>query len=280
MSLNARMGGGPVGLGVFSLVFGIAAYAAAFAFVERRPGHARTFYFHSTLALLLTLVGSRMMLEAMSQSLLWSVLAMAAAWLGGRFDRVTLRAHGAVYLLAASVVAGLAAGATAALLGDPSLPLPLAPAAVFVAGVAIGVYAVLVATRRRADASWRHLLPQATMAALVVWAAAGLAVRVLVAGMNAWPALALNPAYVATARTAVMAAMAVALAWTGRRWALRELIWLVYPVLALGALHLLVEDLRYGRPLTLFVSFALYGGALFACPKLLWDDPQPPEVQA
>jgi hypothetical protein len=187
-----------------------------------------------------------------------------------------------VYLLAAAAVAGLAAGAAAALLGDPSLPRrPLAPTAVLVAGVAVGVYAVLVATRRRADASWRHLLPQATMAALVACAAAGLAVRVLVAGMNAWPALALNPAYVATARTAVMAAMAVALAWTGRRWAaLRELIWLVYPVLALGALHLLVEDLRYGRPLTLFVSFALYGGALFACPRLLRDDPQQPDVQA
>jgi hypothetical protein len=272
-SLNARMGGSSVGLGVFSLVFGIFAYAAAFAFVERRLGHARTFYFHSTLALVLTLLGSRMVLEAGSQALLWSVLALAAAWLGGRFDRVTLRAHGALYLLAAAVVAGLAAGASTALLGSASLPpRPLAPAAVLVAGVAVGVYGLLVATRRQAEVSWHHLLPQAAVAALVAWGAAGLAARLLVAAVNTPPSLALDPARVATARTAVVAALALALAWTGRHWARRELIWLVYPVLALGSLHLLLEDLRYGRPLTLFVSFALYGGALFACPKLLRDD--------
>jgi hypothetical protein len=206
---------------------------------------------------------------------------LAAAWLGGRFDRVTLRAHGALYLLAAAVVAGLAAGAATALVGNASLPpRPLAPAAVLVAGVAVGVYAVLVATRRRAYASWQHLLPQAAVAALVAWGAAGLAARLLVAAVNTPPSLAFDPARVATARTAVVAALAWALAWTGRHWARRELIWLVYPVLALGALHLLVEDLRYGRPLTLFVSFALYGGALFACPKLLKDDPQPSEVRA
>ncbi len=44
--------------------------------------------------------------------------------------------------------------------------------------------------------------------------------------------------------------------------------WLVYPLLILTGLKFLVEDLRAGRPATLFVSFALYGLALIAGPWL------------
>jgi hypothetical protein len=63
-------------------------------------------------------------------------------------------------------------------------------------------------------------------------------------------------------RTAVIAVTAVVLAFAGRRRALPELTWLVYPTLAAGAVQVLVEGLARGRPITLFVAFALYGGAL------------------
>jgi hypothetical protein len=63
-------------------------------------------------------------------------------------------------------------------------------------------------------------------------------------------------------RTAVIAATAVLLAIVGRRRARPELTWLVYPTFAAGGVQLLVEGLARGRPLTLFVAFALYGGAL------------------
>ena len=55
----------------------------------------------------------------------------------------------------------------------------------------------------------------------------------------------------------------------GRRgqW-LREASWLVYPVLVLGGLKLLVEDFPAGRPLTLLIALALYGGALVLAPRL------------
>jgi len=46
----------------------------------------------------------------------------------------------------------------------------------------------------------------------------------------------------------------------------------VYALLAFGGLRLVLEDLPHGRPGTLFVSFALYGGALFATPRLLRRD--------
>jgi hypothetical protein len=80
-------------------------------------------------------------------------------------------------------------------------------------------------------------------------------------------------AFLAAGRTAVLAALAVALAWAGRRWSLQELTWLVYPVLVGGGLKLLWEDLRYGQPITMFLGLALYGGALIATPRLMRREP-------
>jgi len=73
----------------------------------------------------------------------------------------------------------------------------------------------------------------------------------------------------AAVRTAVLAGMAVVLAGLGGRRSWPELRWLVYATLAAGAVKLLVEDLGQGRPITLFVAFALYGGALVAVPRLM-----------
>ena len=72
----------------------------------------------------------------------------------------------------------------------------------------------------------------------------------------------------ATLRTAVLALAALALALLGRsnRWA--EAAWLVDPVLAAGGIKLRLEDVRAGQALTLFISFALYGGALILSPRL------------
>jgi hypothetical protein len=72
----------------------------------------------------------------------------------------------------------------------------------------------------------------------------------------------------ATLRTAVLALAALALAMLGRWSRLPEAAWLVYPVLAAGGLKLLLEDIRAGQALTLFISFALYGGALILSPRL------------
>jgi hypothetical protein len=63
--------------------------------------------------------------------------------------------------------------------------------------------------------------------------------------------------------------LAILLAWSCRLPRLKEAAWLVYPVLVAGGIHLLVEDLRSGRPLTLVVSFALYGSALILSPRLV-----------
>jgi hypothetical protein len=66
----------------------------------------------------------------------------------------------------------------------------------------------------------------------------------------------------------------LAAAARGRR---RDLRFLVYPILVLGAVKLLFEDLPQGTPATRFADFALYGAALFSVPRLLRPRAVPPE---
>ena len=107
-------------VGIVGLVLGAACYAAALTFIDRRLGRGRNFYSYTTLAGLLVLTGSWLILDAVALALTWSVLAVAATGLGGRFDRITLKFHGAVYVAAATTAAGLILCAYSGLFADPT----------------------------------------------------------------------------------------------------------------------------------------------------------------
>jgi hypothetical protein len=251
-------------VGATSLLLGALGYAAAFAFVERRHGHARNFYFYSTGGGLLSALGTRLLLGDAALGVAWGLIALVAAGLGRRFDRMTLRFHAAVYVWGAAVVSGLLGTATASLVGPgvqgPALP---AGAAWLAGGALLAVYALLgshAAERSRG----RDQVPEVVVAALLVWAAGGTVVAAALAVLASSGA-----AEAATLRTAVLAGLAVALGPAARRWSRPELGWLVYPLLALGGLKLVAEDLGAGRASTLFLSLVLYGGALILAPRLL-----------
>ena len=249
----------PIGAAI--LVAGALGYAVAFAFVERRWGHDRNFYFYSTAGGVLTLVGSRLLLGP-GRAIVWSLLALAAATLARRFDRMTLRFHGALYLCAATGAAGLLKAAWTSFLGPAPLGGP-APGgeAWLTAAVAVATYCILALDPRRGE-RWRERLPQAIAGATTAGILAGLLMRGL-AGFAA------SSASLATLRTAVLALIVLGSAWAARRFSLAELALLVYPLLALGGLKLLTQDLPEGRPLTLFMSLGFYGGALIFGPRLL-----------
>jgi hypothetical protein len=256
--------GSTTGLGVLALLLGALCYGAAFAFAERRPGQGRNFYFYSTAGGLLTLAGANAVAFGPALPFVLGGLGLLAGLFGRRFDRMTLRVHSALYLVAGALESGLFVACARAIAGQTTDALP--PLA-WVAAVAAGVGWLLLASDPGAPRRGGARVPQLLLAILVVFAA-GKALQV-----GLWAALggraATDAGLAAVLRTTILAALAIALALAARRWSWPELAWLVYPLVALGGIKLLLQDLRHGRPATLVLSLALYGAVLVLAPRLL-----------
>ena len=257
-------GGSTTGLGVLALLLGALCYGAAFAYAERRAGQGRNFYFYATAGGLLALGGANVVAFGPALPLALGGLGLAAAVFGRRFDRMTLRVHSAFYLVAGALESGLFVACARSLAGQSTGPLPRL---VWVAAVAAALGWAVLATDPAAPRSGAARAPQLLLATLAVFALG----KGLQAGL--WSALgervAGDPGVAAVLRTAVLAALALALAWGARRGTWPELGWLVYPLVALGGIKLLLQDLRDGRPATLVVSLALYGAVLILAPRLM-----------
>jgi hypothetical protein len=273
MKLAEPVGLNPSLIGALVLLLGAAGYSAAFAFVDRTAGRGRNFYFYTSLAGVLTLLGTRMVLPDVALTVTWSALALAALWLGGSYDRITLRFHGAVYLTASAIVSGLLPSAHDSLVAHPGGAWrPATWVGLLVAAAVTMGYGLLVVTRRK-DPSWTALLPQAIVAGLLVWVSAGMGTLWLAGDLANAPGPDADFASLATSRTAVLCILSVVMAWAARKYSLRELGWLVYPLLVGEGMRLLLEDLRYGRPSTLFITLAFYGSALVATSSLMKKTP-------
>ena len=261
--LDAR-GGSAEGLGVLGLLLGALCYGAAFAFAERRAGQGRNFYFYSTAGGLLTLGGVSAVAFGRTLPFALGGLGLAAAFFGRRFGRMTLRVHSALYLAAGALETGLLVACVRALAGEETGALP--PLAWASGVAAAGGWAVLATDTRAPRSGWGRA-PQTLLAVLVVFALA----KALQAALWALAGerISGDPGLAAVTRTAVLAAIALGLAFCARRGPWPELGWLVYPLAALGGVKLLLQDLREGRPATLVLSLALYGAVLLLAPRLL-----------
>jgi hypothetical protein len=108
-------------------------------------------------------------------------------------------------------------------------------------------------------------LPRLLLALVAVLSLAEAARAALAATLG--PRLALDAGAEAVARSAVLVALVLGLAWLAQRGE-PELVWLVYTLVALGAVKLLLHDVRAGRPATLVASLGLYGSLLILLPRL------------
>src|SRR5260370_31364000 len=79
----------------------------------------------------------------------------------------------------------------------------------------------------------------------------------------------LNARSASTVHTALVCLAAVALAWFGSRWNLKELIWLLYPWMIFGMFKLVAEDLRRGGSSIFSLSLLIYGDTLIVLPLLV-----------
>jgi hypothetical protein len=259
----AAAGGPVVGIGALGIVLGALCYAAAFAHAERRAGQARNFYFYSSAGGSLVLAGGAIVAHGPSLALALGAAGIAAALLGRRFGRMTLRVHSGLFLAAGALESGLVLGSARALAGHAGDGLS-AVACAIAAAAALG-WAVLATDAGAPGSGWRRV-PQLVLALLVVIAVVGAVPLALAVAFGS--GLAADPAVAAVVRTATLAGLALGLAVLARRGTWPELAWLVYALAALGGAKLLVQDLRVGRPATLVASLALYGTVLVLAPRL------------
>jgi hypothetical protein len=256
---------GPVGWA--ALAVGMVCYGVGFAFVDRRLGRRRTFIYYTSLALVLLVWGLLVVADDATAGAVLYALGVVAAALGSRFDRMTLRTHSAVFVTVAAAAGGIGARAAQALM----LPVTEAPrglegGAALLAVTSAGCYLLITGTRNGTAGGWPSRIPACALAVLAVAGSATFSLQLSFQFLGRTSAV--DPPAVAVVRTAVLSLSVIALAGLGTRPRLLELKWMVYPLLACTAAKLLLEDLRRGRPLTLFLAFAVFGIALIVAPRL------------
>lgn len=256
-------------LGLVAVVAALVGYAIAFRVVRQRHGRGRAFFYFASLGLVFLILGSDAVAGGAVLSGTWLALALVTAILGTRFDRVTLRAHSVVYLLIAGFQTGLIRSSLDAFTAGGHATWHQAGAMGLIALAVTAVVALILNRLRGSQDTGRWgRVPRFLALLLVLPGLSQLAVLGLVGLFGSLPPMA-DPHAVAAIRTGVMSLLAIGLALTARRPVLRDLRWLVYPVLGLELLKVVVEDLRLGSPLGLFFGFGLLGGALILAPRFL-----------
>ena len=250
----ARLTGvGVVPLAVVNLLAGASCYAVAWIFVAKRQGLTRNFHFYTSLGIVLLLVSSRLLLDADAVALMGSVLAVGACAIARRSGRSVLLGHGVVYLLVAAMAAGTLMSAGDALVASAAHQWRPFSA------TSLGVIAASLAC-------WM-IAPRVVFGAILMWTAGGWIVSMVAPALCGVPGAGADTGAVATVRTTILASAALLAAWIAHQPRFRDTVWLMYGVLAAGAVKLVAEDLPHSKPATLFVALAFYGAALIAASR-------------
>jgi hypothetical protein len=261
-------GNGTLALGLALVLLAQASYGVAFAFVARQQGRGANFYFYTSLALVFAITSLSLLFRGASLGVLWAALGILAGWAARRYGRGTLAVHSLVYVVAATIPSGLASASLAGLFASTDVAWAPTRLAAWAVLIAIGLCWLLTTPAPGSAAGGGPDVPRWALACLVAVSVAGVVVVVARSTLAPEWGAPLVAAIVATVRTGVLAVAAIVVAWLGRRALTHEFGALLYPVLAWGALKLLLEDLRTSPPSLLVVAFVLYGGALILGPRI------------
>jgi hypothetical protein len=253
-----------VALEGMTLVLGIAAYGAALALVRSRPEEGLNFHYCVSLGLLLVVVATASLLSGAPRDIAFTVLALAAAWLGARAVHPVFAAHSAAFAVAAAVSSGLVACSARVWLTTPHAwpAFPLTGAVVLVAALPGGLIPRRAPSRALEVAASMSRLVLAGVLVATIGSLVVLVVGPLVAGTPP------DPGRLASLKTIVLAAAAVALALVARLPFGGELGWLAYPALIAGGVKFVAEDFRVSTASMLFVALAVYGTALILTSRI------------
>jgi hypothetical protein len=186
--------------------------------------------------------------------------AMLTAVLYTRTPNLSLGLHASFYLASAAAVSSLPIYVWNSLAGT----VPTSPdwRAWTVALSAALCYAV--ESRNEMDQGARRLL-WLVPAGIAAFTIAGWTVAATVRAASGQIDLAAS--HLSMIRTVVICLLALVLGTASRRRHL-ELRWIAYAAVALGTLKLVLEDLRFGNPASLVVSFVFYGLILILLPRM------------
>jgi len=261
--VSLASGSGTVLLGAGVSLAGVGCYAAALPFADDQEEARPNFNFFTFLALIFLLLGGPFVLPLPLFATFSGILGLAAMVAALRMRRKVLVFQSGLYLTASALASGLGSWALHVFM-DPVGPTAPASPAGLASLVALFATLALFLARRPPDPVTILMRPAiqimgalaaAGLGALAIWACCG--------------GRAPDPGGLALARTLVLSALAIALAWLGRRVPVLDLRWMVYPLLAITTLKFLFEDMAEGRPLTLFLAFMGFGSTLILAPRLL-----------
>ena len=215
----------------------------------------------ATYAVVLLLAGTLLLFPTSFRVPFLCLAAVTAAFLYMRTGKLSLGMHVSLYLTAAAIFSGLLSLEGSALAG--TVPFSL-DSGVWVVAVSAGLcYAI---GWRTSTDQWKPRLLWIVPCVLVVGVAAALAVMMIVRLGSASGRL--NASRLSVVRTVVTCLIALILGFSGSHLKRAELLWVAYVAIALGALKLLFEDLRFGNPASLVASLLFYGLILILIPRL------------
>ena len=252
-------------LGMFCLVASAAGYTVSFAWFERVHAQ-RNYHVYATGSLALLLAGCFLSLPGTWLAICVAVFAVGTSFAARRNHHFSLEFHSLAALAVITVASGLLLWSAKAFAG----PLPGAPGGTMVLVTVAAVLCCIAFLQSAADFWWNRLLVL-TGAALSVCTSGGLLVWGVVwigTKLHAAP-FTPGPQHVAVIRTFVACAFALGLAWSGSKWQRKELAWLAWTALVLGAVKLLFEDVRHGHLAFTATSIFLYAVTLLLVPRLI-----------
>jgi hypothetical protein len=256
-------------LGVVCLTLSITCYTAAYGLLPRRDPNRKNFLFYTLLALAMVLLGFEMSLDRSAAAVALTATALIAGALANRVSSPVLYLHGVAFLIAAIFRSGLL-DATIGGLSGASVHLT--------DWIRVPVLSTLVLTalypwfpKPHGRSIDLNLGRRATDLFLfvAVFALSGLFVSLVAHLSSRGEDTETYRRLLACTRTGALALSATLLAWYSHRTRFRNLTWMVYTILILGAVKLVFEDIAAGGAAAMFLSLGLYGGTLILVPRLL-----------
>ena len=252
-------------IGAVTAILACGAYLAAFYRLSDRPHLARSYHTFATFGMAATIIALGLLMSGGLLTIVALLLAIVTLSWGTQRLGGYAPMHGAAYVTVALAASGTLS-VTAKAWAQNIAPWPSITA---LSLVCLGVSATCATLRPPKSNETGDILAHSGQFIIAFASVVGIggALVILLAPLVAGTPI--DTGILASLRTAVLSIVVVALGASARWSSVAVFSRLVYPVLVLGGVRLLFDDLRHSSPSTLFIALALYGLAWTLGPRLV-----------